>query len=72
MRLQVANLPICAAIAAENGEEGVIDDNGIGVNFTLINAVETAAGEMEDDQGEHTDPTLNYVVRTGANPDRHD
>eukprot|EP00965_Chrysotila_dentata_P177229 5853151-Pleurochrysis_carterae.AAC.1 len=27
---------------------------------------------MEDDQGEHTDPTLDYAVRTGANPDRND
>eukprot|EP00965_Chrysotila_dentata_P056083 1858617-Pleurochrysis_carterae.AAC.1 len=27
---------------------------------------------MEDDQGEHTDPTLDYAVRTDTNPDRHD
>eukprot|EP00965_Chrysotila_dentata_P174549 5761985-Pleurochrysis_carterae.AAC.1 len=27
---------------------------------------------MADDQGEHTDPTLDYAVRTSTNPDRYD
>eukprot|EP00965_Chrysotila_dentata_P164042 5416372-Pleurochrysis_carterae.AAC.1 len=27
---------------------------------------------MEDDQGEHTDPTLDYAVRTGENPGHYD
>eukprot|EP00965_Chrysotila_dentata_P027774 923131-Pleurochrysis_carterae.AAC.1 len=27
---------------------------------------------MADDQGEHTDPTLDYAVRTSTNLDRYD
>eukprot|EP00965_Chrysotila_dentata_P061495 2036261-Pleurochrysis_carterae.AAC.1 len=70
-RLQVANLPICAAIAAESVGEAVIDINGIVLNFTLINPVETA-GEVPDDQSEHTDPTLDYAVLTNTSTGRDD
>eukprot|EP00965_Chrysotila_dentata_P163396 5396691-Pleurochrysis_carterae.AAC.3 len=66
-RLQVANLPICSAIAAGHEHEQVIDVNEIGKNFTLLNAVEAATGDQEDDQGEQTDPSLDYAVLTNTN-----
>eukprot|EP00965_Chrysotila_dentata_P094479 3123425-Pleurochrysis_carterae.AAC.1 len=65
--LQVANLPICSEIAAGHEPEQVMDVNGIGVNFTLVNAVEAASGDREDDQGEQTDPSLDYAVSTNTN-----
>eukprot|EP00965_Chrysotila_dentata_P002596 84833-Pleurochrysis_carterae.AAC.1 len=43
--------------------------NGIGVNFTFINAVEAVDG-IADDRGERTDPTRDYAVRASANPGR--
>eukprot|EP00965_Chrysotila_dentata_P195684 6177121-Pleurochrysis_carterae.AAC.2 len=53
-------------IAAAHGVEQVIDVNGIGVNFTLVNVVEVAGDNRTDDQGKHTDPmrSLDYAVST--------
>eukprot|EP00965_Chrysotila_dentata_P253115 6211069-Pleurochrysis_carterae.AAC.2 len=53
-----ANLPICLAIAT--GE--VIEVNGIGMNFTAVNAVGAASVNLTDDQGEHIDPSLDFAV----------
>eukprot|EP00965_Chrysotila_dentata_P209517 6185339-Pleurochrysis_carterae.AAC.1 len=33
-----------------------------GVTFTLINAIDVASGDQNDDQGEHTDPSLDFAV----------
>eukprot|EP00965_Chrysotila_dentata_P103175 3406392-Pleurochrysis_carterae.AAC.2 len=66
-RLQVANLPICSAVATGHVGEQIIDVNAIGVNFALINAVKAAVGDRAEDQGEQTDPSLDYAVSTDTN-----
>eukprot|EP00965_Chrysotila_dentata_P142481 4710168-Pleurochrysis_carterae.AAC.1 len=47
--------------------EQITDVNGIGVNFTLVNAVEVAIGDNADDQGEQTDPSLDLAVSNDTN-----
>eukprot|EP00965_Chrysotila_dentata_P063428 2102159-Pleurochrysis_carterae.AAC.1 len=43
----------------------IIDVNGTGVNFTLVNAVEAAIGDNDDDQGEQTDPCQSRLCGLG-------
>eukprot|EP00965_Chrysotila_dentata_P051539 1709739-Pleurochrysis_carterae.AAC.1 len=66
-RLQVANLPISSAIPTGPAEDQIIDFNGIGVYFTLVNAVDAADGDQIDDQGEHTNPSLDFKAMANTN-----
>eukprot|EP00965_Chrysotila_dentata_P037973 1262187-Pleurochrysis_carterae.AAC.1 len=47
--------------------EQIIDVNRIGVNLTLVNAVEAAFGDNADDQGEQTEPSLGFAVSDDTN-----
>eukprot|EP00965_Chrysotila_dentata_P077865 2568463-Pleurochrysis_carterae.AAC.1 len=53
-RLQVANLPICSAMASPEIVMQAMDVNGCGANFTWINAVSGVDEKAFDDQGECT------------------
>eukprot|EP00965_Chrysotila_dentata_P152802 5050202-Pleurochrysis_carterae.AAC.1 len=37
------------------------------MNFTLVNAVDAADGDQIDDQGEHTDPSLDFAAMANTN-----
>eukprot|EP00965_Chrysotila_dentata_P073890 2440610-Pleurochrysis_carterae.AAC.10 len=47
-------------------ENQVFDVNGIGVNFTLVNAVGAANGDATENQGERTDLTLDTAIFTNT------
>eukprot|EP00965_Chrysotila_dentata_P254629 6211944-Pleurochrysis_carterae.AAC.1 len=62
-RLQAANLPIFSAVLTEQAGVQAIDVNGIGVKFTLVNAVDAANEHQIDDQGEHTDLSSAFAAK---------
>eukprot|EP00965_Chrysotila_dentata_P238692 6202662-Pleurochrysis_carterae.AAC.3 len=51
-----------SSVSRARAGEQVIDVNGIEMNLTLVNAVKAASGDPLDDQGEHTDPSLDFAV----------
>eukprot|EP00965_Chrysotila_dentata_P128333 4242926-Pleurochrysis_carterae.AAC.1 len=62
--------------AISTGQPGkqILDVNGIGVNFTFVNAIDAVNGEHIDDQGEYTDPSLDFAAmantKTAAGADQ--
>eukprot|EP00965_Chrysotila_dentata_P018561 618114-Pleurochrysis_carterae.AAC.1 len=61
-RSQAANRLICSAMASTLDDLQAVDVNGVGANFTMINASVSGVDEnVVDDQGVQTDPSLNYA-----------
>eukprot|EP00965_Chrysotila_dentata_P026009 862432-Pleurochrysis_carterae.AAC.1 len=60
--MNVSCLPICQACLPDLDGTGAIDNNGCRISLVPVNAAYIGDDDGDDDQGLHTDPTLDIAL----------